>query len=191
MSLRVDSGGYADTLQNAIDDGIEPGDREYPGMVADLVELANAGTFATSADESWKLLKSAANSHRGTYPDLLADLGYVKAGGVTRQQQARGKGGEDGDWQPSAAATGDGSPTSLNPENVKTSAADTLTAKIGSWWPVLLLLPAVGVALFFYYNWKNWRKAVGMVVLISALVAIGGGYGMYRTLISLYNVAEE
>lgn len=188
----MDSGGFSDTLDNAIEDGIEPGDREYPPMVAELVELANAGTFASSADESWKLLKSAANLYRDDYPDLLADLGYVRAGGMTRQQQARGKGGLDREnWQPSAAATGDGSQTSLNPENVKATAADTLTAKIGPWWPVLLLVPAILVGAFFYINWKNWRKSMGVVVLVVVMVAIGGGYGAYRALISFYDVAEE
>jgi hypothetical protein len=186
VSWDLDSAGFKESLENAKDAGVMPATAEYSDMVDTLVSAAVHGVFYDEMSESVDALKSAANAYRKTWPDLLADVGYVSSGLSPRWEQ---KGSIPATTKISAEQTGDGSPTALN-QRAKTPASVTLSEKLGLFFPIALAVPALVIGLYLYMNWRSWRKAVGGAVALFLAVAAVGAYAVYRALVSAYGVAE-
>jgi len=178
-----------DSLQNAKDAGVQKKTIAYSNMLEILVDTAKAGTLWGSGDPITDMqdLKSAATKFTGKWPDIMADIQYVSNNGLPRWEQGSTTSALT---SISAEEMGTGEPTSLNPLNVKTSASETLTAKMGALYPLALAAPAILCAFYLFSEWKSWKKVVGSAILLMVAVSTIGAYAMYRILISAYGVAE-
>lgn len=177
-----------DALRNAKEAGVKKNTLAYSSMLEILIKEAKDDIVWDEGElVNMRDLKSAATKYKDRWPDMLADIQYVSKGGMPRWEQGSTTGATT---VITAEAMGDGSPTSLNPLNVKTTAGETLTAKMGALYPLALAAPAILCALYLFFEWKSWKKVVGSAILLMVAVSAIGAYAVYRIMITAYGVAE-